>query len=122
MIDLVESDVNAIESFLNLAVYNGYIRDVFDILNALSESLESYLKKKGVKERCRCGISVSRPHNWTGNKVDEFGGIFWSWLVLQYGEFGTSPRYGWIYYTEALQIYEIIKKFLEEEEIDNGQY
>ena len=95
-------------------LYNGYVRDVFDILNALSESCERD------KSTSRYNISVSRPHNWTENKADEFGGIFWSWLVLQYGEFGTSPRYGWIYYTEALQIYEIIKKFLEEEEIDNG--
>ena len=53
------------------------------------------------------------PHEQIGKcgraKVDEFGGIFWSWLVLRYGDYGTSPRYGWIYKEDAKKLYDIIQ-------------
>ena len=68
---------------------------------------------------------IKSPINYNGNKykligqiiplfpdkinmfVDEFGGIFWSWLVLRYGDYGTSPRYGWIYKEDAKKLFMI---------------
>jgi hypothetical protein len=106
-----EQDKDAIESFLSLAFYNGWEQDVKDVCEALSVSRTIEIKN-GYEP-------VSRP-DWKAkcgrDKIDEFGGIFWSWLVLQYGDYGTSPRYGWIYVENARKILEIIEEIYEEEQ------
>lgn len=97
-----QGDVDAINSFLSLACYNGYEEDVTDILNELHKMFESTDKFDSAKRpdwKVKCGR----------DKVDEFGGIFWSWLVLRYGDYGTSPRYGWIYKEDAKKLYDIIQ-------------
>lgn len=89
-----QGDVDAINSFLSLACYNGYEEDITDIMNELHKMFESTDKFDSAKRpdwKVKCGR----------DKVDEFGGIFWSWLVLRYGDYGTSPRYGWIYKEDA---------------------
>jgi len=48
---------------------------------------------------------------------DLYPRIVWSWLVLKYGDYGTSPRYGWILKENikliANQISEYIKEMTE---------
>lgn len=87
--EFTEQDKDAIESFLSLAFYNGWEQDIEDICEALRVS-------KTIEPR-NCYEPISRP-DWKAkcgrDKTNEFGGIFWSWLVLQYGDYGTSPRYG----------------------------
>ena len=77
--DFTETDVYVIESFILLADYNRYEQDILDIMEQLQEMFQS-------KAEYDC---ATRPH-WTlkcgRDKVDEFGGIFWAWLVLQYGD------------------------------------
>lgn len=103
-----ENEVSAISSFLALAHYNGYEDDIKDILKELKKSFAV----NGVYD-CIC---ISRP-DWKSkcgkDKIDEFGGIFWSWLISQYGDYGTSPRYGWIYKDNGINLYKIIKKLWE---------
>lgn len=111
--DFTQEDINAIDSFLSIAFYNGYEEDVNDIVECLKESLKNDLTFENSYK------SISRP-DWQSkygrSKVDEFGGIFWSWLVLQYGDYGTSPRYGWIYMYNARKILEIIQELQQEDQ------
>ena len=99
--DFTETDVYAIESFILLADYNRYEQDILDIMEQLQAMFQS-------KAEYDC---ATRP-DWTlkcgRDKVDEFGGIFWAWLVLQYGDYGTSPRFGWIYKETAKKLYNIM--------------
>lgn len=98
-------DVCAINSFLSLACYNGYEEDVADIMDKLHETFDS-TEQFDIAIRPDWKVKCGR------DKVDEFGGIFWSWLVLQYGEYGTSPRYGWIYKENAKKLYNIMQAFM----------
>ena len=108
--EFTEQDKDAIESFISLAFYNGWEQDIKDICEVLSIAKTIDIKN-GYEP-------ISRP-DWSKkcgrNKIDEFGGIFWSWLVLQYGDYGTSPRFGWIYVENARKILEIIEEIYEEE-------
>lgn len=73
----------AIINFMWIAHYNGYLEEVNDIYEAL-------------KNPTHC---IKRPDKWRekGNYgIDEFEGVFWSWLVMMFGDYGTSPRFGWI--------------------------
>lgn len=109
--DFTKQDVEAIGSFLSLAFYNGYEEDVSDIRKSLYKAFAFDPEDKFK--------TVSRPENWSkchNRKVDEFGGIFWSWLVLRYGDYGTSPRFGWIYGENARRLYTIISERLEDNE------
>ena len=101
--DFTRQDVDAINSFLLLATYNGHENDVRDIITALYKAF-----KIDADEIYK---SVRRP-DWR-DKTDEFGGIFWSWLVLQYGDYGTSPRFGWIYAENARKLYTIMSELIE---------
>ena len=105
---LTDVDKQAIHSFLSLAFYNGYEDDVKDILKALKTAFYSDDKYK----------SIMRPDwkKYKNYKVDEFGGIFWSWLVIQYGDYGTSPRFGWLYRQEAREIADFIEESLQDNE------
>lgn len=106
-----QADVDSIDKFLSLACYNSWEEDIQDILSALQPALnmtDTYDSVKRPDWKRKCGR----------DKVEEFGGIFWSWLVLQYGDYGTSPRYGWIYAENARRIYNIIQKIYETE----GEY
>ena len=108
--NFTEYDENAIDSFLSLAFYNGWEQDIKDICEALRVS-------KSIKTNAKYE-PISRP-DWKSkcgrDKIDEFGGIFWSWLVLQYGDYGTSPRFGWIYAENAKKILDIIEELLQED-------
>jgi hypothetical protein len=109
--DFTKQDVEAIHSFLSLAFYNGYEEDVADIRKVLYKAFSFDVDDKYK--------TVLRPEHWSkkiNHKIDDFGGIFWSWLVLQYGDYGTSPRFGWIYAENSRRLYTIISGLLESEE------
>ena len=95
-------DTHAIEAFISLACYNGYGKDITDILDELHKMVDSTKQ-----------FDVARRPDWKTkcgkDKVDEFGGIFWSWLVLRYGDYGISPRFGWIDKENAKKLYDIIQ-------------
>lgn len=90
----------AIQNFMWVAHYNGYLEDVNDI----------YEKLKSPNEHGQ----VKWPEKWkekAGYGVDEFGGIFWSWLVLTFGDYGTSPRFGWIEPENVQYLIEVFEDF-----------
>lgn len=96
-----QEDIYAIESFMSLACYNGYEEDITDIMDKLHEMFES-------TERFDSARRPAWKEKYGRDKIEEFGGIFWSWLVLQYGDYGTSPRFGWIYKENAKNLYAIM--------------
>lgn len=90
---------NAIMSFLWLAWYNGFLEEVNDIYEALKKADE---------------YTVSRPDKWREKQewgVDEPCGVFWSWLVMMYGDYGTSPRFGWIESKNAEYLISVFEEF-----------
>lgn len=100
-----QADVNAINNFLSLACYNGWEDDVKNIMRSLKQSYKLENELGSVQRpawKKKCGK----------DKIEEFGGIFWSWLVLGYGEYGTSPRFGWIYRDNAQALYDIMDNLL----------
>ena len=112
VIDFTMKDKEAIRSFVLLASYNGYMQDIKNILKTLFRAYDFDPVSPVAQYN-----SILRPRDWekcSGMKVDEFGGIFWSWLVLQYGEYGTSPRFGWIYAENARRLYSILGECLAE--------
>lgn len=106
-----QADVNAINNFLSLACYNGWEDDVKDIMRSLKQSYKLENKLGSVQRpdwKKKCGR----------DKIEEFGGIFWSWLVIGSGEYGTSPRFGWIYRDNAQVLYDIMDNLLK----TDGEY
>ena len=63
--------------------YNGYEDDLDEIIE--------YLKKKK-----NSGSSIFRPDTIKSDGSTPLLELFWMILVVQYGEYGTSPRSGWI--------------------------
>ena len=105
---LSSSMIHAIETFLSVGWYNGNEEDIYDIINAIVDS------KEGL---------ILRPEEWyskTNNGVDEFCGIFWSCLVMIFGDYGTSPRYGWLIKSKCDELSLVISTFLKDRRIENG--
>lgn len=103
--DFTRQDVDAIGSFLSLAWYNGYEESVKDIMKVLNTAFKFDVDNKYK--------AIFRPEQW-GYETDNFGAIFWSWLVLQYGDYGTSPRFGWLYPENSRRLYTIMSELLED--------
>lgn len=76
---LNEKEKNSIEAWVSLIWYNGSMSWITDIINSLNNAGNG---------------SADFPSTW---EWEENGGcLFWEWLVLMYGDYGTSPRMGWI--------------------------
>lgn len=70
-----------IDALLWVLWYNGYEEKIMRIYN--------YLKETADKPQ------VSYP-DWLSDDADAPDRILWSVLVMLDGDYGTSPRYGWI--------------------------
>ena len=70
-----------LEALLRVLWYNGYDDKIMRIYN--------YLKENEDKSQ------VSYP-DWLSDDADAPDRILWSVLVMLDGDYGTSPRYGWI--------------------------
>lgn len=95
--------------------------------NGLGEQLKiarDYLiaQKKKIEDR-EYSVSTTRPDKLCGfdskgNSTEEFSQfeIFWMLLVLIFGNYGTSPRYGWINHEQIDDAILFINWLLEGEE------
>ena len=91
---------------LNLHNYNIFR----DIIIACLDNHEDYYIKQGLEEMIHADkeYGMHRPRTWKDKIYDDL----WSILVNIFGEYGTSPRSGWIEYeTETC---ECIKQFIHE--------
>lgn len=62
--------------------YNGHEEEIEELIDYVQKSHEKY--------------SILMPEFLKNNDCDYFVNIIWQMLVLLYGDYGTSPRYGWI--------------------------
>ena len=78
--------MSGINSLLWVLWYNGYEQQIKDIYE--------YIKQEEV--------TASYPHDLgiLSDDADSPDRILWSVLVMEYGNYGTSPRFGWINKTQ----------------------
>ena len=86
------------ESFYDLAHYNGH-EEVF-------KEIYEYLKKHKSDE-----YSIPFPEFLNNYQCNDLPRVFWSILVIEYGDYGSSPRYGWIEVENVEKIIEEIESF-----------
>ena len=70
-----------IKSLLWVLWYNGYKEEI--------RALYEYIKNND-------GIIIQYPDRLLSDDCNKPDRILWSVLVMEYGDYGTSPRYGWI--------------------------
>ena len=93
-----------LESLLWVGYYNGWL--------PFMKNLFRYLKTYTLQN---VFDNIPYPEDLMGEKeysCDLFPRVFWSTLVMEYGEYGTSPRYGWI--TERNAFIDEYLRFLRE--------
>jgi hypothetical protein len=100
-----EKVIFALESMLDIAYYNGLIKDCERLFTNI------YAGMCGEEE------SVPLPEWLKEYDCNHFLRVLWSILVIEYGDYGTSPRFGWIYTDTGVK--EVLEEFYEYVE-DNG--
>jgi hypothetical protein len=88
------------ESFCDLAYYNGH-EEVF-------KKIYEYLKEHKNDE-----YTIPFPPFLDVYHCNDLPRTFWSILVIEYGDYGTSPRYGWIEVENVERIIEEMESFYE---------
>lgn len=74
-----------IDAMASIVFYNGYE----DVLKSISDYIMYYDREEY--------YSFSYPKDILKEyKIDEFPNIVWGLMVLMFGDYGTSPRFGWI--------------------------
>ena len=92
-----------LDALLDVLEYNGYA----DYIKAIYYYIRDY---KG-------DYLIQFPEkNFLSDDVDKPDRILWSVLVIMYGDYGTSPRFGWIMVENRETILDILKKWLDEYE------
>lgn len=71
-----------LEALLDVLNYNGYAQNIIDIANYI--------------DSCDDSSIVRYPIFFNEYNCDKPIRILWSVLVVMFGDFGASPRYGWI--------------------------
>lgn len=90
----------AVQEFMWVAYYNGHLEEVNDIYESLNDP-----KAYGI---------VQRPEKWEKRKdygIEEFCGIFWAWLVRMFGDYRSSPGFGWIDKENVPYLIEVFEDF-----------
>jgi len=75
------AEMSVSRALADLSWYNGYYDDL--------QKIKEYIKSFGNDNH------ATFP-DFLPDDCDTFLRVFWSILVLMYGEYGTSPRYGWV--------------------------
>lgn len=101
--------INMYEILDSITWYNG----IYESLLKLKEIISVYYEDKF--------IHVLRPEEDIFK--DEQFEIFWMMLVLQFGDYGTSPRYGWLEMDNKTKIVDFIDKITKTwQEENNATY
>lgn len=79
------------EAFCTISMYNGYKEYFLELIRYMEQQME-IKESNGYKYNF-----IPTPQFITIlNDTERIEHVFWSILVLMYGCYGTSPRYGWI--------------------------
>lgn len=98
--------INMYEILDSITWYNG----IYEPLLKIKEIIIVYDEDKF--------IHVLRPEE--GIFKDEQFEIFWMMLVLQFGDYGTSPRYGWLEMNNKTKIIAFIDKITKTGQEENN--
>ena len=101
------------DGFISVASYNGYTT----VLKEWRDQLDKAIKNNEYSLCCPLGICS----NGDTTQAYIFGQlqVLWMFLVTLFGDYGTSPRYGWIEkMAECKSFLDDIIKELEEEEVE----
>ena len=90
-----------LDSLLDVLWYNGYLEKI--------KAIYRYINEYSYKES-----SIIYPYDRLSDDPDKPDRILWSVLVMEYGDYGTSPRCGWIESRNRDAILEIFKKWIDE--------
>lgn len=91
------------EALKNIVSYNGW--------SDLVVKLAAYI----VTER-KLTPTISFPPMLGSMDCDLFPRVLWSMLVLMYGDYGTSPRYGWLRAENAEEVLKELDYLYDEED------
>lgn len=79
------NDINEfLNGFLDVMKYNGY--------SYYLKKFKRYINENKSKEI----YSIDYPSHILKGDADSVPGILWSMLVMMFGDYGTSPRFGWL--------------------------
>ncbi len=104
---------NLIENLNSIIWYNGIYEGLWKLKEDLLKSKDygNYLsyKESNIQKKGPLPLYV---HNHEEFDNEQFE-IFWMLLVLKYGDYGTSPRTGWLELTNKKEIIEFIDTLTE---------
>lgn len=83
--------MNEIEAIGTIGSYNGYKRIIKELYNYIAY--------------CETTSSTCNFPDFLSDNPDNYDRIIWSIIVLKYGDYGTSPRFGWIESVHEAKIY-----------------
>ena len=104
----MENKQITVESFVDLADYNGYHDELVKLYN--------YIKTDNEDE-----YVIGFPDWLSEYDHDHFLRVFWSILVIEYGDYGTSPRFGWLQKENVALFLEKFKNALGEENAEKTE-
>lgn len=79
-----ESKWAILQALGDIAGYNGHDEEIKQVIDYIKSDNEEYEFVIGMPEFLR------------NNDCDYFINILWQLTVMLYGDYGTSPRYGWL--------------------------
>lgn len=97
---------NGLEALLDVLYYNGYEEDIIEIIHYIDANEDP--------------DHISFPHYLEQYDSDNPARILWSVLVVMFGDFGTSPRYGWIETESKKKCLNELKSWLEVHNMYDG--
>lgn len=83
-----------------IAWYNGHAEEIKQVIDYIRDCEDEY--------------SIRMPYFLQANDFYYYMNVLWQICVLQWGEYGTSPRYGWLEIKNKKEILEFWESLYEE--------
>lgn len=91
----------SLESLLDVGYYNGLKEEIKEISSYIREN--SMITDSAI---------IRFPSFLTDYDFNHYLRVLWSVLVMEYGDYGTSPRFGWLYIENVKTLSDEIDKWL----------
>lgn len=90
-----------LESLLDVGFYNGFEEEI--------EELSSYIRENASITN---SAIIQFPSFLKQYDCDHYLRVLWSVLVMEYGDYGTSPRFGWLESENVKELLDEIDKWI----------
>ena len=103
----IDGVVEVLNSFMDVLWYNGYMDSIQNIYDTVKDAIENDRQKDMfyVLSSHKCNLSED---------PDAPDRIFFSTLVMLFGDYGMSPRTGWIEEKYWIEVRDITREWLKE--------